>query len=343
MAQRKFHQKVETWFFVTFISVLVWLYAEATVLKEESKILQIRFTEPTGRYAVYPRDDQSVRVTFKGSSGQRQRFQELTGQTLMIPVEAKAGEAQQELLDPLDEKLLATELGELGITDLAVDPQVLPVNLREIQELQIPVEIDPGAAILETRSADPPIITVSAPADRVEEFRNAKVVARLPASEVAGKEPGQQSVATNVRLEFPEGIDPNKSPWITAVVRDVRINYTLADNDQSTVKTTVPIFINLPVDQQNSYVVELADQAQVLRDVRLTGPAEVIAGIESGDPDFAVWAEIKPENLSELPDQTVFYPAIRGGRGVHGIETDHPATTTEGVKATIRLRDANGS
>ena len=166
-------------------------------------------------------------------------------------------------------------------------------------------------------------------------MKTRKVVATLSAADVAGKEPGQEAIAPHVTLEFPDGLEPDNNPWITAVVRDVRIDYTLADNDQSTVKARLPIFINLPVDQQNSYIVEL--DRQFLSDVRITGPAEVIAGIESDDPRFAVWVEIKLSNLSQLPQSTVVNPVIRGGPSVVGITTDHPAV--EGMQATIRLRN----
>lgn len=340
MAKRKFHEKVETWIIVTVIAVLVWLYAEATVLKEGSKFIQVRFTEQTNRYAVNPRTDQSVRVSFKASSGQWQQFLELTGQPLIIAVDAQPGQDQQEIHVQLADELLATELGDLGITDLVTDPKTMLVELREIQEMTLDVEVDPGEALLEQGwTIDPPFVTVKAPADVVEEFKDAKIIARLTDAEVADKEPGQQAIAPRVTLEFPDGLEPDDNPWVTAVVRDVSINYTLADNDQSIEKPTIPIFINLPVDQQNSYVVELSSKSQVLRDVTLFGPAEVIRNIESDAPGYEVWAEIKLSNLSQLPQTTVVYPVIRGGPSVTGLTTNHPAT--EGIEATIRLRNSS--
>ncbi|MEM7625960.1 MAG: hypothetical protein AAF333_10045 [Planctomycetota bacterium] len=334
MAKRKFHEKVETWTIVTVISVLVWLYAEATVLKEDSKVLQVRFSEPTNSYAVNPRSDQNVRVSFKASSGQWQQFQGFTGQPLIIPVDAQPAEDQQEVFVQLAEKLLATELGDLGITDLVAEPQVMAVKLRKIQEMTLEVEVDSGGVQLESLRVDPQTITLRAPADVVEQYRDAKVIARLTAEEVADKQPGQEAVATRVALGFPEGLEPDDSPWITALVREVRIDYTLADNDQSTEKS-LPIFINLPVDQQSSYVVEL--DRQFLSDVRITGPAEVIAGIESGDARFDVWAEIKLNNLSTLPQKSIVYPVIRGESGVYGL-----TTSPEGIEITISLRENAG-
>lgn len=336
MAKRKFHEKVETWIIVTVIAVLVWLYAEATVLKENSKSIEVRFTGPTNSYAVDPRTDQSVRVSFKSSSGQWQQFQELTGQTLIIAVDAQPGQDQQEIIVQLADELLATELGDLGITDLVTDPPSMTVNLREIQTMVLDIEVDSGNAQLETSSVEPQSITVTAPVNVIEQYKDAKIIARLPAEEVAGKQPGQQGVATGVRLEFPEGLSPNDT-WVTAVVPDAQINYTLADSDRSTVMSTVPILINLPVDQQNSYLIKLP--SQVLRDVRITGPAEVIDGIESDDPRYAVWAEIKPDNLAELKQNELLFPVLTGGPAVFGISTDHQAT--EGIQATITLR--NGS
>jgi hypothetical protein len=334
MAERKFHEKVETWVVVTIISVLVWLYAEATVLKSESRQIQVQFVEPTGTYAIDPVAAQTVRVDFRASSGQIQQFAQTTGRPLIIEVEPDAALDTQEQFVNLNNALLTAGLADLGITDLETDPEIQEVRLRRLQSIELPIEIDSQTRgrIGASPTIMPDTVTVTAPADVVDALQNDSVLAMLSEVELELDDPSREAVANNVPLRFPSEVRL-ADPWINAETRSVRVNYTPANDSAQTRRERIPLFINLPVDQQANFVVQPTDGRLFLRDVTLIGPADTIRAIEADDSRYRLWAELKLSNLDRVDRTTIVYPVIRGAPN---LSTD--PDPLPGIEVSVRRR-----
>ncbi|MEM6460117.1 MAG: hypothetical protein AAF710_12080 [Planctomycetota bacterium] len=341
MAQRKFHEKVETWIVVTVISVLVWLYAEATVLQQPPpQRIQVSFVEPTGGYALDPDAPESVLVTFRASSSQIQEFRGLT--TLPLTVELDPGNAQtvQQRTVILDEALLRAGLGELGITDLEVEPTTMDVRLRPLRDVSLPVVVDPGALNVGAAVpvAEPASVTVTAPLDVIEAIEGQPVVARLAEAPAPSEGVERQRVATNVPLVFPDALDLS-GRWTRTSDFTVRVNYTLADDNATTVVPRVPLYVSLPVDLQLRYTLAPADQTNFLRDVELQGPAETIRRLEE-DIDaggLPVRAELTLTDLTRIDQDTASErPTILAPPGVT------PVQLPDAMDITLRRRSPPG-
>ena len=334
MPQRKFHEKVETWLVVTVISILVWLYAEATVLKQESRQIQVQFVEPTGNYAIDPVAAQSVRVDFKASSGQIQQFTQATGRPLIIEIEPDTSVDIKELFINLNNELMTAGLGELGITDLKADPEIQPVRLRRLESVELPIKVDAAALKLVGSSPTtvPDTVTITAPADIIQSLDNQNVEAMLSEMTLNLEDPTREAVANNVPLQFPEAVKLS-DPWITADTRTVRVNYTPANNTAKTRRERIPLFINLPVDQQANYIVQPTDGRLFLRDVTLVGPADIIRAVEADDSRYRLWAELKLSSLERIDQNTIVYPVIRGAPN---ISTD--PDPLPGIEVNVRRR-----
>ncbi|MEM8737623.1 MAG: hypothetical protein AAGG38_03990 [Planctomycetota bacterium] len=299
MAQRKFHEKVETWIVVTVISALVWLYAEATVLQQkDSQTVQLLFTEPTANYALDPVEPVTVQVSFKASSGQVQQFQQTTATPLIIDLDPGDLDRVEARTVVLEEALGRAGLAEIGIANLQVEPSTYTVTLRPLREIELPVRVDTGDFKLTNGNpiAEPRTITVTAPLDVIEELRGQAISAKL-ADAPAPDGSGRERVATNVPLVFPDALDI-RSRWISVSADTVRVNYTLANDTATTTVPNVPLYVTLPVNVQLRYTLRPTEPTDFLRDVELRGPADVIARIEAGE--IAIRAELTLTDLSKL-------------------------------------------
>ena len=340
MAQRKLHEKIQTCIIVTVIAVLVWLYAEATVLKQTSRQIQVQFDEATGNYAYQPFAAQPVRVQFKASNAEIRKFNQATARPLIIPIEPTDADARQEQTLILSSVLVKQHLGEIGITDLTTTPETLAVTLRRLETTNLPIQIDPAALDLVggVAVAVPDRVSVTAPADVIEQLRNKTVVAQLADVPLDTSNPGREAVAVNVPLRFPSALDLTDR-WTSAEFRTIRVNYTPSGNNATTRRTRVPLYINLPVDQQNGYTVEPSDGRLFLRDVTLVGPADIILAIEQDDSRYSLFAELKVSDLAAVADSpsqtTIAYPEIRGAPGI----TTDP-DPLGGIEVTVRRRAA---
>lgn len=334
MAQRKLHEKVETYIVVSIIAVLVWLYAEATVLQEKSGLsVQLRITEATEGYAITP-DAATVRVSFRASSGQIQQFNLATSLPLVHEIDTTGITTKTERTLILDEVLIRAGLGDIGITDLTVEPATINLTLQPLRKVEMAVVVDhEGLNLNGEPRPEPAFITVTAPEEMADALRNQAVVARLDATN-AGDGTGPERFASNVSLTFPEALDL-RSPWVTADVRSVGINFTVDNNTATVIVPLVPLYINLPVNTQLEYTVRLQDRDSVLRDVELQGPPDIIGRISAKDPDLmkGIRAELTITDIDRIEQTTVERPVIITPPGV-------TAQTPEAMPITVRRRDA---
>ncbi|MBB6428547.1 hypothetical protein [Algisphaera agarilytica] len=340
MAQRKFHEKVETWIVVTIISVLVWLYAEATVLKQETgKTVQLLINEPTDRYAITP-ETEGLLVNYRASSGQIQRFNAITGVPLIHEIDPTGITEPTDRTIILDEALIRAGLGEIGITELDVEPATLTVTIEPLETIELPIEVQASNLKLSGNPvAEPASVSITGPMSMVSQLEGLYIIANLAnANTVEGT--GLERVATNVPLTFPSQYDPSKpGAKDDAPKNGIRVNYTLENDTVTTTLDRVPLHINLPVELQLRYTVRPEDRSNFLRDVELQGPADVIARIAARDPDLPVIrAELtitEPEKLDVTQAQQVINerPKIIAPAGVT------PVQVPEVMPVTVRRRD----
>ena len=325
MPERKFHERFETWVIVSVITVLVWLYAEATVLQQQNgQAIQLRFTAATSQdYAIEPAGPVTVRVSFEASSGQYQQFRQLTNAPLPIELEPSGGETIDQQTVVLEDAILRAGLAEIGISDVEVEPATLNVTLKPLREVDLRVQVQTGRLpLLEDQppTTTPEAVAVTVPIDVARDLRDSFAVARLADVVTSDGEVGEQ-VARDVPLEFPAAIDFD-SPFVSAPMRTVQVNYTLADLDETIVVERVPIYISLPVSLQKQYVVQPRDEAtRFLLDVELQGPPDVLQRIREGDPAFPVRAELVVTDPSTIESITALQPVIVTPPGVSATKT----------------------
>ncbi|MEM1108628.1 MAG: hypothetical protein AAGH99_08060 [Planctomycetota bacterium] len=336
MAQRKFHEKVETWIVVTIIAALVWLYAEATVLKQETgKSVRLEITEPTAGFVITP-NIADLRISYRGSSGQIQQFNKATESSLVHELDPNGVTEPTVRTIILDEALIRAGLGEIGITDLEIEPAAtLNVTIQPLKTIDLPIVVDVGDVELNGNPVvAPDRISITAPFDIVEQLRGESIVATLIDT---GESENLERVATNVPLTYPDALE---QPWLPADDSQVRINYTLANDLDTLVVNRVPLFINLPVDVQLRYTVRPQDQTNFLTDVQLQGPADVIARIRENeksddkDPALTIRAELSITDLSKIEQTSLERPVIITPPGITLVQLPEVMPITVQRRAT---------
>ena len=320
--QRTLFQKLETIVVVTVVTVLVWLYAEGASTKERNREpVSVRFVAPAGAraFAVSPDQAVSISVSFKGSSGQVQKFLELVRNPIELTVEPpEAGQTTRTLV--LSDALVRNEaFAQLGLGNVVVEPATEEVDMRPLVTITLPVRVDPGGLNLDpatTPVPTPDTVEITAPADVVDTLGDAVVVARLDRAALTNADPtagGREKVARNIALEFPGGIE---SPWTRISNKVVRVNYTLADPEATVTVKRVPLYVNLPVGTQQAYRVTPNDGQKFLFDVELRGPKGLIERIAAGDPAYPVTAEIRIQDVSGIESITSEQPVVVPPQGV---------------------------
>ena len=339
MAQRKLHEKIETWIVVSLIAVLVWLYAEAKVLQQHTGTIQVNVQDPTARYKISSPNVQ-VRVSYKASSGEHQRFKDKTQDPLLIELDTSEYAANDQITLLMKDRLMQAGLEELAITEVLVDPEtyLLTVNLLDTFMLPIEVQTQAGISLAGEAEPRPAGILVNAPADLIEQLKGQVATAQLSQDNMGGTEAGRTDTADDLPLRFPvalaEALQEN-DPWVGVDHRSVDVTYTVADNSARTTLARVPLVVLLTAAQQAVYEVQPAELW--LTDVQLVGPSDIIRAIENGDPAYSVQAELDltSRDLSGINGTTTESPVIRSNAA--GIVSD--PNPLDGVPLTVRLRN----
>jgi len=291
-------ESIETYLIVTVITAMVWLYAEGENARSYSDVaVQVRFVSPPGAdLAITPDQEQTVKLSFRSSTGAFQNLTRLIAQgPIELPVSVSAsGEPEQSVvLEPL---LLESALGDIGISDLTVQPEVMPVRVEQMVTVPLPVSVRTG----DVRLAGPP---------QVEPLQ---VSARLPSSLANGQRPPRLEVRldstdlTALEVNVPHTLDlPLQLPArlagsrVTLDQATARVTFTIRKQSDSYTIPLVPILVVGPPSQMADYELTLDENLRVLRDVRVSGPSDAIERIRSGDTQVVAQFRLTASDLEQ--------------------------------------------
>ncbi|MEM8781570.1 MAG: hypothetical protein AAGE65_01830 [Planctomycetota bacterium] len=294
---RSWLDKLETWVVVTLITILVWLYAEGAIVERHpNERVTVRFTAAGGVPMLIEPDLEQVLVTFRSSGPVYQRFQSLTAnETIDLEVESGVGEAigRPQTVD-VRARLEAALFTPLGVTIDEITPALVEVTARRLVTRTVPVVVrDDGLDLRSPPTVDPAAVTVTLPEDLALQLDTlnaaspATVAATVDLTRAVGDNPPPPGVASVVSVAIEPPVIGAET--ITSLrVREADVSYTLANRESTLNLTSMPLRRLTPFEFPFEIVV--SNNAKVLNDVTLTGPAETLRRIESGE--IAVWAEL---------------------------------------------------
>ncbi|MEC9374635.1 MAG: hypothetical protein VYC34_12360, partial [Planctomycetota bacterium] len=217
-------------------------------------------------------------------------------------------------------------------------PSTVRIDVETMQTLtDVPVApLLEGLNLAAPAVADPPVVSVRAPR-RVIERLNAleggpRVVARLSESALRSIQEGVE-VRREAGLRLPEGMNGAERVRITP---DKAMLSFQVQSRTASVTVTAPVWVHMPPFEQDRWRVDLAEQDEVLRDLRITGPSDLIAPIAEGRQAVIATLSLTSDDLDQrITSKQVVFMGLPPGVTVEGAE--------EPVRFTIEARGAGAA
>ena len=291
---------VRTGIVVVLVTLLVWVFAENESLRTQPLEVSVRLEATREDRLLTPASgagreawDGGVRLVVEGSvaSVERLRTQVIEGVTL------RAGE-QLQLQEGDNSVDLATALQRhrafAGVTVREAEPRSLDVRVDTLEEIELPV-----AGVAEdvelTAAPSPGVVRVRAPRRLIEALPDgATAQARLTPAMLASAPEGRLEVIPGVRVFAPEPLGGR--PGVTITPPAVDVSVTLRSRSAFTVLATTPVHVRLPAAELGDWDVSIVG-ASVLRDVRVSGPKDLIERIERNELPVVATVTLTFEDL----------------------------------------------
>jgi len=296
---------------VTLIAALIWLYAEAQDVSDATRQLAVTLPERVGQNLVVTpvSGEQPIRVnaTFKGAAAPLGQVHAALGATATVTLPVDAGELPdapqgplalapllaQVRIDPLDPA--SPTVAQLGVSVVDVDPAEILVRVIEMVSISAPVRFRPsGVQLGPSIRVEPAEVTVEAPRDVVEQYRGAPdslVVEAVVRSEQLANMPEGVSQTMTLNLR-PAGVLADVR-HVRLAERSADVTFTVERQKDSYIAPLVPVWLVAPPSELERFSVELDPQSQVLRDVTITGPRDLIAQLRDASANVRVIARFE--------------------------------------------------
>ena len=146
-----------------------------------------------------------------------------------------------------------------------------------------------------------------------------------PITDLKTLPPGvEQTVRAKVKL--PEALE--SSAKVHAVPQEIKLTFTIDKREDTALLRTVPVWTMLPPGELESFKVQLQDDSRVLRDVKVSGPSEIVAKIKDGTIPVIAYVRLSRDELVKAV-------------GTDATATVHfdlpPGLTTDPAAASVRF------
>lgn len=268
-------KKSETAIIVTLITMLVWLYAEGETIVQEQRTIRIQLIAPPGEeLAIYPREPQTVRLTFRCSAASLRRVNQLTAAPVMIPV--GAGQSLVQISSALQNVFAdqavqvvdaRTELGQESLTIRA--ESVVPVAMTVQPSLTGITQMEINIA-----AVNPETVTVHMPESLVQQARASALTVRM--ADIAALEQlvGDAERRT-LSIRLPDFLQrPEDRVFIRLEEATAEVTFSISRLTDSFEVTGVPLMVQIPPSAAGSNQIE--PELRTLARVTLSGPRQTI-------------------------------------------------------------------
>lgn len=302
-------QKMQTYIFVTIITVLIWLYAEGSTLQKRPLHREIEFVAPTGLDLLIDpkRPQETVTLTVRGPIGQLDELERRLGERrieIEVTVDSGSDNPQQKM--DLYGRLSAYLAGVApGVTLIDVTPTELSVRVERYATRKLPIlVVAEGDVKFEQTGIDPIEATVRMPASLLVRLgEDAKVLALLTKAVLDQSQMDKERTAP-VRLKAPLA----EENGVTVDPRNASVTFKITQTTKSLTLPIIPLWINKPMSAEGGYIVVDLDgekDSSSVRDIQIKGPTEIIDRIEAGDLKLQAELTLSLGDLGQAVDKEV--------------------------------------
>lgn len=277
--------KLETFFVVTVITLLIWLYAEGENVQRYTRSVTVRFVPPLGQsLAIQPSGPQPLRLTYSSSTSQDQRFRAVAARPIDLEIDLEAGVDRAEQSVSVRERLMSEpRIVSFGLQIESIEPdQPITVTAERLTAVTLPIAIAPGAVQLEPGYAiDPSEARIQLPVHWAMASKDLQLQVEL--DQIAESlEPGQP-YSKRLRISPPPGLEQ----YARVEPDRTLVTFTVKSQTQAVTLEGVKILLMLPPLLARQYDVALANEQLVLDPIEIVGPSNKIAAIKA-DPQQVV-------------------------------------------------------
>lgn len=289
------------------IAMLIWVWAEGESVSRLTVACRVELQAEASGDLVYRAADAdwSGAVTFQveGSPAGIAQARELRGQTLRLsaglvgmPVEPGPNRVAR-----LREAIAALpELARMDVVVVQCEPSELPVRVMRMVTRDLPVRVELGRTLLLDGEPTPTPATISVRMpDSVSVPDGAQAIAAVTADELdrvrgdggaAGS--GARTAMATIRMPaWLAGVEP-----VQILPDSVSVSFRVRKEVDSFRISAVPVWFALPpTEDSGQWVVEVLDK--FVNDVSLTGPADQISRIRSGEVTLKGLVELASDDL----------------------------------------------
>lgn len=290
---------------VTLVAILIWVFAEGESLQRQTRRVDLSLrgdAAPTRLVRVQSGETDwrgQVNLSLEGTTAALAGIDDELRRAIAIEpgMEGFPPDPGEQVVD-LRAVLRAHEaFRNRGVTIARVEPPTITVYVYELVERTVPVRVE----VPEGEADGQPVPSVETARVRLSREADAALtgtptlVARLTSTDLAALTPGRAQQVRGVPL-VPGPALVGVDPLLIAPQR-VDVTITLRTRTDSIVLPNVPVHLRLGPLEQARWIVEIAPEDQALRDVRVTGPAEFIAQLRSGQRTLIAFVPLSFEEL----------------------------------------------
>ncbi len=294
---------VKTFILVTFVTALIWIFAEGESLTRRSLKADVFFESDAAAERVIAVSDAAWRdrvdIVVQGTASAVTEAESVLRRAVrlrpgMSGVPSQSGEFTVDLEQALSD---APELAAAGITIARADPPAVTVRIDQLQERTLPVVLDaPGVDIEGPAEVTPSSVKLRLPAEfasRLTPDTPARV--RIPAETLAKLVPGRKESIASLPIELPTAVVGAHSTKFDPPTCSVSI--TLRNNTASHKLSSVPVFIKLAAVEMGKWDITINEADRFLTDVTVTGPSDLVERVRRGDLKVAATVPLSFEEL----------------------------------------------
>lgn len=330
---RNWRETLETVVFSAILTLVIWLWAEGESVSVETVTVTVTFTAPEGsRLLIEPRTPPPVNVVVEGATRQLRAFRERFGDETIEHTLRYEPDAPLERQIVVEDLLESAGMSQLGVTIRNIQPQTLAVRVEQLVDVTVPIRVRTGEVRLAGPvKTQPEAVVVTVPESLEGEAEAAAVDVALPRRDL-GESARNQPQSETVNLSIPAEL---RTAWTRMSPNTAELIFTLEDVTAEVTLRSVPVFMSASPVLMRRYEVDVPEEQRVLRDVRLSGPSEIIERIRDRSEPRVV-AEFRPSENDLAAGEATLPLTLRVPAGVT-IESPIPAITV-----TAQPRADNG-
>jgi hypothetical protein len=298
--RQRVKRKLRTFLWVAPLTVLIWVYAEREQVTELNDVrvpIEVRSDSPD-RIATIVSDERTVAVDLSGPRANLDAVRDrlADGRTrIEIVVSEPAGFNSDISIGDRIGKSDVFVRG--GVAVGRTKPQSIRVRVEARVSKALPVRVRRTDPIVGNISFEPDTITVSGPQSAFEALLPEQLVVYAEMGKFIGRPPGKydEIVAVSIPLRGEHiGLD---RPTVRA-----KVEITEAKTD---LLPSIPVSVLLPALTLDRDKYKVQCQELTLKNVKVTGPTEVVAALKEGKLPASVVIELTADQLAAPGEKTV--------------------------------------